>query len=1792
MKRTYSPSSHAMLPYGNVLSVFAALLAIVAIGFNAGADPLDWPQWQYNAARDAAQKPVQLPDPGTGTLHLQWMRELPEPQRAWPFQWDHRGKLDFDVSYSPVVMGERIFVPSNVHDSVTAYSTEDGSMLWRFYTDGPVRLAPAAYNNRVYFVSDDGHLYCVAAATGTLAWKFYGGPTDQRLLGNERVISFWGARGGPVIHNGLIYFTAGFWPLHGIFVYALDAQTGTVLWVNDTTSSDYVDLPHGGASGYGGLAPQGYLAVNASTNRLVVSCGRNMPAFLNLNTGAVVSTNFRQKPAGGYAVHEDGQGYKNNPRLTAWANQLESQVDGDVFNVLAAHSQLFITTTTGRLYCYGETPVSAEHHVLETTPITPDTDDWGQVAQDMLDALGESEGYALVLGAGSGDLMRELVLRSDLHVVVVEDTPATVQSLREELVDANMYGTRAAIIEAAPASFAMQPYLFSIVASENAEAAGITADETVWASILDWLMPYKGIARIAASAPAAMTAAATAADVDQVTVENIGDAVSAQRGGPLTDAGQWTHQLHDGANTLISEDERVRTPMGLLWFGGPNNHDILPRHAAGPRPQIADGRQVYLGVETIAARCVYSGRRLWIQDFPGIGHPFTNLSLEASWANGNEVYMNNIPGATYIGSPFVTLPDSIYLRYEGDIYQLDPITGATLNTFSLPGQPVTPDWGHMAVQGDYLVTTSEPHIFEDQELGWTNSYSGTSSMMLMVLNRHTGAVLWTRTADIGFRHNAIINANGTVYVIDGLSENALAHMKRRGKSPEEMSKVMALDIETGNVIWDNDSNVFGTFLLYSQEHDILVEGGSQDLRHRLSDEPRNITARDGSTGAFLWERHDHFLLPGAVLGDMLIPGRPGVARSLLTGEPWQRIQMHSGATTDWSYARQYGCNTLSASPNLLAYRSGYAGFFDLQHDSGTGTFSGFRSGCTANMIAADGVLNALDYTRTCTCSYQNQTSLALVHMPADPHIEHWTRYDAAKPDSLGYGINFGAPGRRVDTVSGRVWHNESGTTRRHASAITDAGDSIAWVASSYREMTDAFTVESLFPTDYTVRLHFAEHNPDVQVGERVFDILIDGVPVLTDYDIVADVGGAFIGTVKTFEISTASTMTIELQQSAASPLTPIISGIEVYCEEIPMAEVPDIMGQHLDDAISTLEGAGFAVGNITYVQSDEPDHERILGQEPGAGETTIAGRPIDITVGYAFVTPIFVVPDGAGDQDGSSWENAFSQADLQTAINMAGAAGPIQPVWVAGGLYNPGATISWPTNAEAYGGFHVGDTDISQRDVTGNPSVITGANSRRVIISDVGATNIRIDGFTVANGRTSGGSGAGIRLRGLDATNTIINCRIENCVAGNEGGGLLAEQGCDGVIIENCVFYNNEILRTTDHGAGLAVRSGGNNSVTVRDCVFENNVAPYGSDDNARGGGMAVRESPNTIIERCVFKNNRARRGGGLYIHASKTVVLECLFEGNHAFNGGGAQLTDGGTTGTIERSRFFQNTCEWDGAGVDIRSGAHISLINCILAENSTPHNGGALSVIGGSTTTASATLINCTLHNNFAGSETSPNAIVVWAPDSAGTAQSILQNSIVWALDNRVQFSSGNTLSYSCYSNGAGMTDGGNNVSADPLFVNPGARNFHVLEGSPCLNAGTTENAPATDMVGTARPQDTGVDMGVYEHYMVVVPNVVDEEDWLGLETAQAILEAAGLTVDHIIWVYSDDIPEGSVMVQSPPPGTETLVGGAVILTVSRGEEPDLPVAGILYVSFMAIMLAGIALQRKRGGRKQQVN
>ena len=326
-----------------------------------------------------------------------------------------------------------------------------------------------------------------------------------------------------------------------------------------------------------------------------------------------------------------------------------------------------------------------------------------------------------------------------------------------------------------------------------------------------------------------------------------------------------------------------------------------------------------------------------------------------------------------------------------------------------------------------------------------------------------------------------------------------------------------------------------------------------------------MTAYRGADGEVLWKKRDDESYHGPCMlhHDTVIVQGSGF--DLLTGRPRLRTNALTGREVRWTFTQNH-CGYAVAGEYLLTLRSEAAGFFDLERDGGTGHFGGFRSGCSANLIPACGVLNAPDYTRACSCSYQNQCSLALVHMPG---VEVWTEnpYTRGAGRIRRLGVNLAAPGdRRTDggtlwldypSVGGRspaVKVDIDGTPeyfRRHSSVLADK--ELPWVAASGCKGLTAVSitlVEEPAGDDaqsYTVRLHFAEPD-DVKPGERVFDVQLQGKTVHAAFDVVGTAGRPLVPVVLTFR-NVSVRKALKVQFVGKTRLAPVISGVELVLEQ-------------------------------------------------------------------------------------------------------------------------------------------------------------------------------------------------------------------------------------------------------------------------------------------------------------------------------------------------------------------------------------------------------------------------------------------------------------------------------------------------------------------------------------------------------------------------------------------------------------------------------------------------------------------
>jgi hypothetical protein len=890
----------------------------------------------------------------------------------------------------------------------------------------------------------------------------------------------------------------------------------------------------------------------------------------------------------------------------------QADIEGTVGRIISADKKLFVVTLDGKIYAFGDK--NSKPKIYKSIPQnSPISEKAMAKADSILKTTAIKDGYCFVYGLKDGEIVEALAQKSELRIIAIDPDPAKVERLRKKFDITGIYGKRISVLVGDPLKFDAPPYIASLTIFESLDEK-YTKDGLLFKKIYNSTRPYGGTICLPANTPAIVgwveernqTFKQQIQKSNSFCPDKLPKAVVREsngflllvREGPLPGSDDWTHQYGDIANTVKSDDQLVKLPLGILWFGGSPNTDVLPRHGHGPPEQVIGGKLFIEGMDCISARDVYTGRVIWKKNIPKLNNygifydeTYKETPLDPAY---NQVH---IPGANARGTNFVATEDKIYVIQKESCLVLDSATGETLDEFGIVSfsdakkiwQPQ--EWGYIGVYKDYLIAGAgfvnytnsldiDPKLTANAK-AFLN-YDITSSKSLVIMDRHTGLPLWTQNSSLGFRHNAIAIGADKLFCIDMPPPIASETLKRRGEKPTGTPKLMALDLQSGNIIWETTENVFGTWLSYSEKSDILIQATRKSKDMLTSEPDKGLSAFKGENGVPLWNSDVTYGGPVMLHGDRIITDR--YAYNLLTGKKEMRIDPLTGESKPWEFKRNYGCNYAIASEHLLTFRSAAAGFFDLDSDGGTGNFGGFKSGCTSNLIAADGILNAPDYTRTCSCSYQNQASLAMVWTP---DLEIWTDYSGEIGDGpiKSVGINFGATGdRRAD--NGTLWLeypivggpspnvevaiNPKDCERfiKHSSKIqqgTYLGSEIpAWVVSSGIKGVSSLNIKlsgkpannSVQERPYNVRLFFSEPD-DIKFGQRRFDVAIQGRKILEDFDVIKESGGQDRPIVREFAgVMVKDDLKIDFAphsvqtNSKNSNEVPLICGIEITAHSV------------------------------------------------------------------------------------------------------------------------------------------------------------------------------------------------------------------------------------------------------------------------------------------------------------------------------------------------------------------------------------------------------------------------------------------------------------------------------------------------------------------------------------------------------------------------------------------------------------------------------------------------------------------
>ena len=225
----------------------------------------------------------------------------------------------------------------------------------------------------------------------------------------------------------------------------------------------------------------------------------------------------------------------------------------------------------------------------------------------------------------------------------------------------------------------------------------------------------------------------------------------------------------------------------------------------------------------------------------------------------------------------------------------------------------------------------------------------------------------------------------------------------------------------------------------------------------------------------------------------------------------------------------------------------------------------------------------------------------------------------------------------------------------------------------------------------------------------------------------------------------------------------------------------------------------------------------------------------------------------------------------------------------------------------------------------------------------------------------------------------------------------------------------------------------------INNCIFEQNGA-YNSLGAGQGGAMYnyYCDSTNEITN-CEFRDNTTNGvggggGGAIFNLQSSPAVSNCVFLRNSA-KGGSMAAGCGGAIHNYDDSDPLVRNCSFTGNQAPDQNGYGGAMYN----NNPAP------------------TVLNCTIVNCVFWGDLSPNAGEICDTGTAATE-----------------------VSYSCVQGGH---SGLGNINANPLFVDALHGYVQLKNGSPCIDKGNLNDAPAADIEGTPRPQGAGVDMGAYE-------------------------------------------------------------------------------------------------------------
>jgi hypothetical protein len=333
----------------------------------------------------------------------------------------------------------------------------------------------------------------------------------------------------------------------------------------------------------------------------------------------------------------------------------------------------------------------------------------------------------------------------------------------------------------------------------------------------------------------------------------------------------------------------------------------------------------------------------------------------------------------------------------------------------------------------------------------------------------------------------------------------------------------------------------------------------------------------------------------------------------------------------------------------------------------------------------------------------------------------------------------------------------------------------------------------------------------------------------------------------------------------------------------------------------------------------------------------------------------------------------------------------------------------------------------------------------------------------------------GVMAMGRGAQATEINVPADQSTIQT---GIDATADGDTVLVQPGTYVEN----INFNGKNITVKSvSGNPEDTIIDGNKNGSVVTFdnGEDSTAVLNGFTLTNGSGTLL-------SGYTHGGAIYVkNADPTIKNMVILNNSVTSSGGGIHFVY--SDAILSDSIIRNNIAGDDGGGI---STAHsdVTIRNCLIVENKAQDIGGA--VAGGGIRIhgyGNPTIINSTIANNSTPGSGGGGIVVYW------NTNPVIANCIVYNNAGGEIKTSGNANPVVTYSLVKGGHTGQGNIDTDPLFADATATggDYHLSDDSPCIDAGTSDNAPETDLEGNERLAPP--DMGAYE-YVFAMPTADD--------------------------------------------------------------------------------------------------